>query len=34
MQDFDEMEEMEVNNNSATNNSNSDYLFENNSSQE
>ena len=31
---FEEVEEMEMNNNSATNDSNSDYFFENNSSQE
>ena len=33
-QDFEEAEEMEISNNVATNDSNSDYLFENNSSQE
>ena len=34
MQDFEEVEEMEMNNNSATNGSNSNDLFKNNSSQE
>ena len=31
MQNFEEVEEMEMNSNSATNDSNSDYLLENNS---